>query len=842
MNVTSSELKNKFKIILASDNSNPLVCLQLYVRIGSAWEKPEEAGFSHFTEHLVFKSTDKFPQNSLMERVTMLGGTINAYTEYDTTCFYITLPASFLEAGLEIISEIALGANFDQQDFDSEKMVIIEELKQYKNDPEDSFVEEISEAYFEKNPYKKPIIGNLERLKSATIDDLQKFYKNYYSPNNCFLVISGDINEEKTMSLIDKYFLNWKPAAITSRKKMEAAFPSKPALTVFPKNISNDLLAFVLPDLSEINPNSYPLSLAVKAFSIGKSSRLYKRLFDEEKLIDSIKVHSMSGINAGATFIIIMPKKKASLKKIVRIVLQEMQRFNMFGMTHQELSDNKKEMIFYHRYAFEYVESLASSLGGEEILTGFENLFAYPAHIERIELIHTQKVIRKFMAPKLVHIFHKGKNVLAQKEIDSELKEILAAPQVKHSNKKILQTTLANGMKVILKKVKGKPTVGVSLSCEVSQLHEDSSQLGTNLLTAGLMLYGNEKRNYQQFLNFCTTNGINFGITPQSETTSVKLKCFTEMLPMGLELLSDIVQKPSFPRDYFLNLKNSYISNLDREKDFPAYLGTRLWKEMIFGRYSNIISRAGYKKTLRSISLKKIKKWYDIHYQPQNMTLAIVGDFNFDVVLRTCERLFDRNLNDYHPVRQKPIIESSQNRFTQIRKGADQSVICLGGFGCKSTETDKNTAFHVLAQIIGGETDSLLFKELREKRGLAYSVEFNYYSVRDFGYFDVVAIVDKKREQEALQAIKDVLDDVKNKGISAAELQKTKNYVRGVRLMEEESMLNQAQTLAILEAIGFGYDYYKQRDNRLEKVNIRALQKIAAEYFDEENYYIHILS
>ena len=97
MKVTSKKLKNEFKVITARDNSNPLVCLQLYIRIGSAWEERSEAGYSHLTEHLVFKSTKAFPQNAIMNKVTNFGGSLNAYTEFDSTCFYITLPSKFTE-------------------------------------------------------------------------------------------------------------------------------------------------------------------------------------------------------------------------------------------------------------------------------------------------------------------------------------------------------------------------------------------------------------------------------------------------------------------------------------------------------------------------------------------------------------------------------------------------------------------------------------------------------------------------------------------------------------------------------------------------------------------------
>lgn len=842
MNVTSTELANGFKIIFAQDNSNPLVCLQLYVRMGSSWEKPAEAGFSHLTEHLVFKSTAKFPRNTIMEQVTFLGGSINAYTEYDATCFFITLPSSFRKEGLEILAELVRQADYDDSDFKSEKSVVIEELKQFQNDPEDYFIEQVAAAYFKKNPYRKPIIGNLSNIKAASLQDLKKFYKRYYTADNCFLVIAGDFEEEDMLSAVDDYFQSWQPGGLKKIEPLTDPLPAAPAVINLPAQISIDLLAFVLPDLSEMNPDSYALSIAVKAFAIGKNSRLYNRLFNQEKLIDAIKVNSLSGINDGASIIVVMPKKKADLSKICRIFLEEMEQFRKFGMSDLELNDQIKELLFYYRYSFEYVESLAASLGGEEVLTGFESFFAYPDKIRSIKREFLAEIIRKYFAANQLYLFHKGKGSLPQKVLLAEMRQKSNDIIQRDQTRDLLQTTLANGQKVILKKVIGKPTIGVALSFRVSQLNEQRDNRGINFLTSGLMLYGNEKRNYQQFLNFCTTNGINIGISPQAETTAVKLKCFQEMLPISLELLADLVNLPTFPNDYFQNLKNTNLSNLDRENDFPTNLAAKKWKKMIFGKDSNILNPIGTKSTISRISLKQVKRWYDQYYQPANVSIALVGDFEFSIVLQQLEKLFSGSGKKTAEVQQKVICDSSPTRFKRTNQKADQAIIHLGGFGCAARETQKNTAFHVLAQIIGGDTNSLLFEELREKRGLAYSVEFNFSSVKDFGYFSALAIVDKSREKEALQAICEVLQQIRNNGISEQELQKTKNYIRGLRLLEEESVLNQAMTLSSLEAIGFGYDYYLKRDERLQNVTITMLHEIAQEYFRQENYFIHILT
>ena len=842
MFITSKKLKNGFKVIFAKDTSNPLICMQLYIRIGSAWEEKNEAGFSHFIEHLVFKSTKKYPVNSIMEKVTFLGGHINAYTEYDSTCFYITLPSDYYKDGIEILAEIAQNVNFRKDDFTFEKQVIIEELKQFQNDPEDFFIEEIAEKYFHKNPYRNPIIGNFQSLEKASLKDVKKFYQKYYVPENCLMIISGDFRENILSNSLTKYFGNWKHSKLKTKLPVSENFPSKPKVFSIKKNISNDMLAFVLPDLAESHPDSHALFLAFKILAIGKNSILFTRLFNEEKLIDNIKVHSLSGKNNGASIILIMPKKKADLYKISTIFFDELSKLRHFGIDEIKFKEQKKELLFSYKYAFEYVESLASSLGNEEILTTYENFLKYPEIIGKLTKSNIDKVIKKLFRIDSIYVFHAGKKLFNEETIRKALISSDQPKQFQVSGKNFLETTLDSGMKVLFKKVIGKPTIGIALSINASQLHETQKNRGINLLTGGLMLYGNKKKNHDQFLNFCTTNGINFGISPGQETTTIRLKCFQDVLPMSLELLSDVVSNPTFPKDYFENLKQTYISNLDRIKDYPQYYALKLWKEMIFGKQSNLLNKEGTKSSLQRISRNQIRNWHQNYFRVRNMTLSVVGDFNFQNTLMNLQKLFPAQKNNSKMTSAEAILSPSLQKFKKRDQKQNQSIINVGGFGCSSLEFEKNTAFHVLAQIIGGDTNSILFRELREKKGLAYSVDFEFSSIKELGYFMASVIVDKKNESEVIYQIISILGDIRKNGITKEDLEKTKNYIRGQRLLEEESMLAQAHIISVLEATGFGYEHYLKREERLQKVNLDSIHKIAEEYFKEDEYFIHVLS
>lgn len=842
MNINSYTLDNQLKVIYSIDSSNPLVCIQLFVRVGSAWEADDESGLSHFTEHMVFKSTSDFPDNSLSERITFLGGHVNAYTEYDSTCFYITVPARYLSEALDLIAQLVRYAQFQEADFQAEKKVIIEEFKQFRNDPEDFFLEQLAADYFKFNPYRKSIIGEMDKLLSYERLDIEKFYHKYYLPNNCFLVVTGDFKEEQLKKGITTSFGNWQKIDINKKIPATEYFPVLPSFKNYPKKIKSDIIAFVLPDLADANPDSYPLSLASKAFSIGKKSRLYKRLFQKEKLVDSIRVHSLSGINNGITIILVNPKKRAPIETIIKYFNEELRLFYQFGLTIDEISSCKKDMLYYYRYTFEYNESLASSLGSEELVSRYENFLTYPDKINALQQDYINQSIKNYFNPDFLQVYHLGKTTLDEEKINQSLLVKPTSLSYSTGKKDIFIDSLPNGMKLIFKKLSGKPVLGISLTSEVSQLNEDLDQLGLNLLTSALMLYGNEKRNYDQLLNFSSELGIHTGISPKSETTSINLKCFKENLNVALGILSDIILTPTFPPDHLETLKQTNLSNLNRMKDYPQYYASRLWMELIFGRKSNLLTSSGSNHTVRRFTRKKLQEWYNQYYNYTDMTLSIVGDFDFDITLNTCRKLFPPadKLNGRRE--QIPIFHSAETKLKKRRTGLNQSYINLGGFGCNALDIEKNTAFHVLAQMIGGDMNSLLFQEIRDRLGLAYSVEFDFHSVRSLGYFLVTAIVDKKNENRAIATITNILDDIKENGIKPYDLEKTKNFIRGQRLMDEESVLSKAQTLAILETLGFGYDYYLARDERLENVDLEQIHEIAKEYFKREDYYIHVLS
>ncbi|PID27985.1 MAG: hypothetical protein CSB55_06485 [Candidatus Cloacimonadota bacterium] len=836
-NIRSDYLNNGLKVIVAEDHSHPLISMQLYVRVGGLKESDETAGFSHFCEHLVFKATEKYPENKIMKEVAELGGEINAYTDYDATCFYITLPKNCFAQGLDFLSQLVTASKFTDEEFKSEKKVVLEELKQHANDPLDYFSDSVAENYFKKSNYKRPIIGYEDVLQKSTVDQLRDYISHNYAPNNSFLVISGDVSFDEIKPFVNNFFGNWKEKTIKPQISINEDFPASPGLHRIKLKSEHDYLAFVFPEISEKDERNHSLSLALKAFAYGQNSRLYKRLYTKESLIDSMHIHSYCGVENGISAIIVLPKKNTDPEKIIEIFKDENAKLYERGLRSDEIEREKKEIIFSYRYAFEYIESLGTALGSEEVNGDYKNFLNYPDKIKNINAKNIKKVIKEFLNPDIMQIYYAGKQEISEEIATNH-------PVIRRNSRKnfssypeFRQYKFENGCNVLMKKVIGKPTVGITASFNVSQLYETPKMRGTNLITSAGMMYGNEKNSYEQFVRECSSAGINFNVSASKEISSVKIKCFGEALPKAINMLADTVLTPVFPKNHIENIKRTYLGNISRIKDYPPQYSNYLWKEMLLGKKSNLLSRTGMKSDLKKVNLKKIKQWHEIFYHPSNMTLCLIGDFEFDDVLEQIEDNFQKIPAKSIPIKRNLFTDKTTPCFKRINKKSNQSIIRIGGFGCNSEIPQKNTDFWVLSQIIGGDFNSRMYEQIREKKGFAYSLNFESFSIEELGIFHAVAIVDKKTEEESRKYILHILEDIRLNGVTEHELAVAKKYLSGARLMESESMSAQSSALSYLIATGYSYDYYLEREKRLQNVSLESIHEIADKYFAKENLY-----
>ncbi len=283
---TEYTLDNGLHVILQQDNTTPNVVVNIMYHVGAKNEHPERTGFAHFFEHLMFEGSKHIDRGEFSEIVEQAGGTLNAFTSFDVTNYYILLPSNQLELGLWMESERMLHPKIDSIGIATQKSVVTEEMQQTRdNRPYGRLLIETISRAFTVHPYKGDVLGLDPHVRNATDEDIQGFHDMFYVPNNAVLVITGDIDKDETKRMVEKYFGDIPAGTQEFRRPAMDAEPRRTAEvrdTVFDDvQIPMIIQAYMLP--AQGTPDFYAVEMLGTLMSQGQSSRLYRRLVDDEQ-------------------------------------------------------------------------------------------------------------------------------------------------------------------------------------------------------------------------------------------------------------------------------------------------------------------------------------------------------------------------------------------------------------------------------------------------------------------------------------------------------------------------------------------------------------------------------
>lgn len=860
------QLPNQLKYIIHSDHSNPVVCLQLYIKTGSVTEASRQSGYSHFLEHLCFKATKEFPANQVTSTVAHLGGSINAFTDFDATCFYLLLPSEKFENGLRILSQLALDSDFSAVELEMEKDIIIEELKQYENDPEYDFIEYIQKAYFRANPLRRPVLGTLSSIRSANYESITRFRKAHYQPGNAFLVFTGDVATEAAKKLTNKYLGNWKHGRGPRKPDLSQFLePELPLESRAYRHHGQEFLAFVLPELAERHPDSKALLLAIRYLAVDKASRLYQRLVEESRLCSSVKVNSHSGVISGISEIIVTPFSGKALSRIETIFYEEYLLMLSGQIDPDEIETVKKDIIHAWRYDLEGVENLANVIGAEELNQGFEHLYDYDIQIKRIQIQEVIRTVRKYWEPRFLSVIHQGPKPFAMRTIplsnptlDEALNKLRPAPvtvskpdtspdlklsiSFKPIQDQYYHAELENGLKVIYRHLPHHHSCGFALSTDLSQLRERRGQRGLNIISTTAMLHSTKHHTHRQIVGLSRDRGFNIRVEHHLDSTIFRGKCFPRDLRLVLSLLKEILVEPGFEPEHLALLKLAAIDDIRREKLDPASYAYHRWIQMLFGRYNSFDRGSGDIKDIRRITHDKILAWHSEMFFSGQFSLAVVGSLDPDHLFALIAELFAGfPLTHGNTIHAPDPPNPCRIRTIRQRRGSEQGIIHLGGFGAPAKNREHTTAFHLLAQVLGGDMDSRLFNLLREKYGYAYQTGFDYSCIHELGFWTAYGFCDPDDQRKCLKLIREILADIVANGISETELRTAKNYMNGMNRFERESASFEAANLANLSSLGYEPQFYLSREQRINAISLETVRQVAQDWLSPDNQFTHIL-
>lgn len=372
LTIENFKLKNGLEVILIPNNRAPVVFHGLWYKVGSADSPINKTGLAHFVEHLMFKGTNKYPDDSFKLIINKLGGDVYAGTTWDYTTYSITIAKEYLETVMELEADRMQNLAFNTNDVKKELQVVLQERRQRtESNPNQALIEASNAAFFWQHPYGKPVIGFKEHITSYTHEDATKFYQAWYAPNNAILVISGDINKNTVMPLVNKYYgaIDYKKLPERNILRLTEPYHNDCTNTV---TLRNTKLSQNYWGSLYSAPNHNNSSVATEAainlleFILGDESfgRLRKNLVDKQKIAFSASAAYSGYMLEPYNFsIYVSPINVIDTVTTENLVLAEINNLLTNGISAEELTNAKKQYSTMLRFKHDSITNIADFVG-----------------------------------------------------------------------------------------------------------------------------------------------------------------------------------------------------------------------------------------------------------------------------------------------------------------------------------------------------------------------------------------------------------------------------------------------------------------------------------------------
>jgi zinc protease len=366
LDCTKGKLNNGLEYILYQDTSLPLVSVNIWYNVGSAYETKGKTGLAHFFEHMMFQGSENVPKEMHFRYIQESGGTLNGSTSSDRTNYYEKLPANYLELALWLESD-RMGyflPALTQEKLNNQKDVVKNErLERYDNQPYGLAWELINtNLYSENHPYSWSTIGFLKDIESYNLEDVTNFFKKYYSPNNASLVIAGDFQKEIAIDLIAKYFGSIEPFNSISKPNNIEQSLTKNILIEHRDNVQLDRIYLAWHSDLIFGESDSSLEVAADILTGSKNSRLYKKLVFDLQVAQDVTSFQYSGKFGGQFMIISTAKPGINLDNLKTIILAEVDKLSKDLVSEKELEKSKNGIQAQFIFAMQNLDTIADYL------------------------------------------------------------------------------------------------------------------------------------------------------------------------------------------------------------------------------------------------------------------------------------------------------------------------------------------------------------------------------------------------------------------------------------------------------------------------------------------------
>ena len=797
---TKYKLDNGLTVVLHEDKSDPLVHVDVTYHVGSGREEAGRSGFAHFFEHMLFQGSENVADEQHFKLISESGGTLNGSTSGDRTNYYETVPSNQLEKMLWLEAD-RMGFFLDavtQESFEVQRETVKNERGQrVDNQPYGLRFERIGEAmYPEGHPYSWSTIGYLEDLDRADLNDLKKFFGDWYGPNNATITIGGDLDKQQTLEWVKTYFGTIPAGPEVGKPAKDLVTLDKDRYISLEDNVQLAELNMVWPTVYANHPDKAPLDVLENIMGGGQTSLFYKNLQKPGLAVVAANFHRCQEVSC--TFNVLIrpnPTKVSGLAEIETIVRDSFVEFESRGVQDDDLTRVKSSIVSNLIYGLESVSGKMSQLAAYETYRDNPNGIGDDiARYENVTKADVMRVYEKYIKNKpavIMSIVPKGKpEMIAAPDTweryertlpdtsgevndfkwvrpsDPEGLDRSQIPPAGPNNPAIkapdtYEFSVGDGIEVLGARNTEVPTTTINLRIKTGQSHETLEKLGLASITAGLLNEGTTERTAEELSNELAKLGSTVSFNSGDAFSTMSIRTLTKNLDATVAIAMEKLLKPKFDQADFDRDKANALQGIKASKKNAGVTASNLFNKMMYGTDNpTAYANSGTESSVANVTLDDVKAFYADHYSPKIASVIAVSDLNEAAMKKALSPLSDWAGSD--------VVSAEMKAFPDLAKGtlffvdkpnAAQSEIRIGKRALPYDATGEYYKSNVMNYPLGGAFNSRINLNLREDKGYSYGARSFFNGNENGGWYRAGAAV---RADATAASIVEFVNEIKS--------------------------------------------------------------------------------
>jgi len=872
-------MPNGLQVVLHQDHSDPVISYAIMYHVGSSRETPGRTGFAHLFEHLLFSGSENVPNGVFDKVIENAGGSNNGFTSRDVTAYFESFPKNALEKILWLESD-RMGFFINSvtpRNLAIQQNVVQNEKRQGEDNSPYGFTNYVisKNLYPSTHPYSWEVIGEMEDLANATVDDVRGFYENFYGPNNATLVLAGDFDADSVKLLLDKYFGEVKPRGQVPVRTAMPITLSESKRLFHEDNFANvPEINLVWPVPENYTKDAYALNFLAEILASGKKAPMYKVLVKEKQLTSRVSAYNGAEELAGEFTISATANEGKTLKEIEDAIHEAFTRFETEGFTDREVERIKATM------EKEFYQGLNSVLNKSIQMASYNTFLNDPGYVEKdienIKAVTREDIMRVYEKyikgrPHIVTSFvpkgqpemmaensvravvneediTKASQVAIDDILETEVvktpsaidrtKEPPAGPEPEVRVPEVWRATLKNGIRVYGTENRELPLASISVVIAGGAMADDIAMPGVASMVAAVLPQGTSNKTPEELEEEIQMLGSSVYMRASSEEIVFSGSTLSRNFGNTVSLMKEILLEPRWDTAEFRMAQSRTRNALIQSKARPASVASDRFMKLVYGP-GHIFGYdiRGTKELIERITPEMLKDFYERNFSPSVTSVYVAGNVSKEEVLEALKPLEDEWQGGAVAFRSYELPASpdkSQIYFVDI-PGSRQSVVYAGYLAMTRDNPDYVKADFANYRM-GGAFTSILNQILREQKGFTYGARSSFREMKNPAPFIISTSVRSDATLETMEIITGELRKYRE-GISEEELQFIRNSMIRSNALRFETNEAMADMLLNIGKYGFSDDWVKKEEDVIRNMTVEDHKAITHKYFDPDRMY-----